>query len=275
MREHIKSVLQKTGSLKIAFRIYEVARAFNVQTLRQNAQYRRRVADDGLPIPAPLLIGKVDGTANVAAFLDGGKRAEHSIRGALEKNGLAFERFQAVLDFGCGCGRVIRRWHSVPNVQIHGTDYNPHLIEWCQQNLPFAHFEVNGLQPPLNYPDATFDFIYALSVFTHLPEALQQQWMVELGRVLKPGGCLLITLHGEYYLTQLTPDEYHRFQAGEWVVKYEECAGTNMCAAFCSEAYIYQHLARGFDVVMFVAQGAEGNPHQDLYLLRKNTAGAA
>jgi ubiquinone/menaquinone biosynthesis C-methylase UbiE len=64
----------------------------------------------------------------------------------------------------------------------------------------FAQFEVNGLAPPLAYEANHFDFIYALSVFTHLPESLQTAWMSELARVLKPGGYLLMTTHRECYL---------------------------------------------------------------------------
>ena len=62
-------------------------------------------------------------------------------------------------------------------------------------------------QPPergVDYPDATFDLIYAFSVFTHLAPAGQTFWIAELTRVLKPGGCLFLTTHGEHYLPQLS-----------------------------------------------------------------------
>jgi ubiquinone/menaquinone biosynthesis C-methylase UbiE len=49
----------------------------------------------------------------------------------------------------------------------------------------------------LPYPDAHFDGIYCLSVFTHLDETRQHEWLAELSRVLKPGGVLLLSVHGE------------------------------------------------------------------------------
>jgi hypothetical protein len=43
------------------------------------------------------------------------------------------------------------------------------------------------------------DCIYAISVFTHLSAELQDLWMKELRRIVRPGGHLLITTHGESF----------------------------------------------------------------------------
>jgi ubiquinone/menaquinone biosynthesis C-methylase UbiE len=55
-----------------------------------------------------------------------------------------------------------------------------------------AYF-ANGHEPPLPFPDKHLDRIYSISIFTHLPEAMQDAWLAELHRVLKPGGYLLTT----------------------------------------------------------------------------------
>lgn len=275
MRTKLKAMLEDRPQLRTVFNLYETLLGWNWRTIRRNWPYRSGVAPDGLPIPLVRLIAKVAGTAEIEAFLDAGDWAATSIRGLLNKHGLAIERFGSVLDFGCGCGRVIRRWHTLAGVQIHGVDYNPELIHWCREHLPFAHFAVNSLEPPLPYAGETFDFIYALSVFTHLPEALQQAWLIELARVLKPGGYVLLTLHGDYYLPQLTLAEQQRYHAGDWVVKYEQVAGTNLCASFCSPDYVARAMTRQFDLIEGVPQGAKGNPHQDAYLLRKTAKPAA
>ncbi len=44
--------------------------------------------------------------------------------------------------------------------------------------------------------DGSFDLIWAVSVFTHLAETWSA-WLLELHRVLKPGGILLATFMGE------------------------------------------------------------------------------
>jgi SAM-dependent methyltransferase len=225
-------------------------------------------ADDGLPLPPARLIVRVAGTGDADWFLESGRRAAASIREALGRQNVAVEDLDALLDFGCGCGRVIRNWAELHDVDRVGVDLNPAAVRWCRANLPFATFEENGLPPPLPFEDDRFELVYALSVFTHLPEELQLEWMTELRRVLRPGGWLLVSTHGDAYLERLDADERARFRAGELVVRWEQVAGTNLCSAFHPEAYVRTRLADGLDLVEFSPQGAAGNPHQDLTVLR-------
>ena len=73
---------------------------------------------------------------------------------------MAIEQFGSMLDFGCGCGRMIRHWHDLPRRRLHGCDYNPLLVAWCSEHLPFAEFRGNALEPPLPYEDDQFDLVY-------------------------------------------------------------------------------------------------------------------
>jgi len=232
----------------------------------------RMTDSHGLPVPPSNLIALVAGTSSsVSWFLKGGHLAAQSMVGILERNEVAIDCFDAILDFGCGCGRVIRHLMFAKRAKLYGTDCNPELIDWCKQNLDFAQFAVNDISPPLSYDDSTFDFVYALSVFTHLPEALQFSWMSEMARVLRPGGFLIMTTHGESYLDRLAPEQQEQFQRGQLVVVCEELAGTNACSAFHPERYVHDKLASnfGFSVIDFIPRGAGGNPHQDLFLLIK------
>ncbi len=180
--------------------------------------------------------------AHPEEFLAQSYRAAEAVRGGLRRAGRELESFEAVLDFGCGCGRVMRRWQDVRGPSFFGSDYNPQLIDWCRHNLTFAHFEVNDLAPPLPFADQQFDCIYALSVFTHLTAPLQREWMAEMLRVLKPGGLLLFTTRGEAWAWKLTPDEHSQYGNGELVVRYGDVTGTNLCAAFHPWRYVEELL---------------------------------
>jgi len=56
---------------------------------------------------------------------------------------------------------------------------------------------VNGALPPLDYPDETFDWVFGISVFTHMDEDRQRRWLPELRRVLRSGGILILSVHGK------------------------------------------------------------------------------
>lgn len=220
-------------------------------------------------IPPRKLIYLVAGHKSAKAFLAGGRSASDTIRGILQKNDLTIDQFGAVLDFGCGAGRIMRHWNSTHGPAWHGTDYNPQLIDWCRKHLQFSDFRVNTLSGALPYPAETFDFIYAFSVFTHLKEPLQFHWINELSRVLKPGGYIYLTTHGEYYVSLLTAEERAQFERGELVVREQQESGSNLCAVFHPAGYLRERVAKDFIVIDFIPCGARGDSMHDAYLLKK------
>jgi SAM-dependent methyltransferase len=246
-------MLNRLGLLLPAYRGYERLRAL---------RGRGGTADDGLPLPPAHLRLMVAGVPQADWFLAGGRAAAHSIRDAVPE---PLESMDAILDFGCGCGRVVRWWQDLP-AEIHGSDFNPTLIAWCRENLPFGKFGVNDQEPPLLQPDDSFDLVYAMSVLTHLPVETQQRWLGELARVSRKW--VLVSVHGEPYRLRLTPEELRVFDAGDIVVRWGVVAGTNLCTAFHPPGSLERLVAPWFDVVSYLPEGAKGNPPQDLVLLR-------
>jgi SAM-dependent methyltransferase len=151
-------------------------------------QHQTAISPDGLPLPPPQLHFLVSGNdlLDVNDFLAAGRGCADGLTQHLKKHNVDIDSFESILDFGCGCGRVTRHFHSLKHARVYGTDYNTQLVDWCKENLKFGEFGVNDLKPPLAYGDGKFDLVYAFSVFTHLPESLQQPWLSELGRVTKP-----------------------------------------------------------------------------------------
>jgi len=115
-------------------------------------------------------------------------------------------------------------------------------------------------------------------VFTHLSQETGEAWLVELLRVLQPGGLLLFTVHGDRFADQLNADERIRFGRGEFVVveRPEVLAGTNAYATFHPRCYVRERLLPrlGADLVEEVHSDPVGSgltpmPLQDNYLVRK------
>jgi SAM-dependent methyltransferase len=233
-----------------------------------NARLAVEGAPDKLPLPPPHLVYLVAGHFDLVEYYETGKFHAELLRRVLDANGFDIARFRSLLDFGCGCGRVIRHWQSLgADVDLHGSDYNRRLAEWCREAFPFAQFAVNGLAPPLRYATGAFEFVYAISVFTHLTESLQQAWIRELERVLAPGGVLLITTKGSSRIDVLSDEERARFEGGELVVTASRYAGRNLCAAYHPERYVRERLAGGLRVLDFVPAGG-GMQSQDVFLLQ-------
>ena len=237
----------------------------------------RRVPDrcgcgpDGIPLPPPRLRLLVAGrSADSAYFLQVGRQMFEGIRGGVHSMGRDVEELGAVLDFGCGCGRVARHWASVPGPELHGCDYNGELVEWCASNLCALRATRNEPDPPLPYVSGSFDLIYALSVFTHLDDELQRQWLEEFRRVLAPGGLLVVSVLGSSVADRLGPSERRRFEAGAMVVQRPRLAGRNLCSVYHPRAYVERTLLAGWDDVRQFELGSPELPiWQSAYIARR------
>jgi SAM-dependent methyltransferase len=230
----------------------------------------RRV--DGQPVPPPKLAydvvgGFMPGTG-IVRYLVGGREAADMIRALLLRNDRTMDG--AVLDFGCGSGRVIRHFRGHPG-EFVGSDYNPELIGWCQRNLKGFTFDLNQLDPPLHYRDGRFALVYALSVFTHLDSPRQLAWMRELARVTADDGLIIATTHGTRFWTNLSLEERERFNAGETIVVGPATkVGSNNYGTHQSEGNFRALVADvGLTVVDYLPWGAFGLGGQDLWLLRR------
>jgi SAM-dependent methyltransferase len=239
---------------------YELALAARSRVLGRDAQEA-----DGLPLPPARLRAQVGPLhADAQFFLESGRHNAKLLRSLVPVG-----EFEVLLDWGCGCGRVLRHWSDMPQTRVLGCDIDRRMVDWCNENLPFAEAAVNELSPPLPYADSTFGLVYAFSVMTHLSEELQRSWIEECGRVLRPGGYFVFSTLGEYYVSRnrLTDEERSRFDNGKLVVLYERSAGTSLCSAYHPPDYVREELAREFEYVTFRPAADDGR--HDIHVLRK------
>ena len=253
-----------------------VVRAYELALATKSKLGSETDAADDFPLPPARLRAQV-GPAHVDAsyFLESGREHAELIRELLREGGTSVGELDGLLDWGCGCGRVLRRWVDLPGTRVAGCDIDARMVEWCARNLPFADVAVTGMSPPLPYSAGAFDLVYAFSVFTHLTEELQHAWIAECRRVLRADGYLLISTLGEHYasLDRLTTAELESFRKGNVVVLYERSAGTSLCSAYHPAQYVRDQLGAGFDYVSFRAAADAGR--HDLHLLRKPESSGA
>lgn len=223
-----------------------------------DAKDRANGAAANLP-PAELRY-RVSSSPDAQNFINIGKKCATDIQSAVRKVGHDLAEFERILDFGCGCGRTLVHLKDLaPQAQFDGTDIDEGAIAWCKEHLRFARFSVGDASPPTDYAPDSFDFIYAISVFTHLDEDYQFRWLEELRRIAKQGGVLLLTVD-----SSLVGEKEFVFQRsyedGLFPAWYQN--------AFHSKDYVVDNFGRYFEVMGYFSKGM--NEHQDVVMLRKS-----
>jgi SAM-dependent methyltransferase len=105
---------------------------------------------------------------------------------------------------------------------------------------------VNSELPPVPQRDGWFDVIWAASVFTHLSSPWSA-WLLELHRVLKPGGLLLVSYIGQYTALPGVQD-WDEDRIGMNVLDGGLGYGDGGPTVLHSECWIRAHWGRAFEV---------------------------
>lgn len=258
--------------------------------------------------------GLVDDAADLADRLRGRKdelvpprKLIHNIGGDFAGVGNAFFRHfvelgdlkpgDSVLDVGCGVGRMaapITRYLAGGG-SYEGFDIDAREIEWCTRHItskyPRFRFQVADIYSKrynpkgactaagykFPYADASFDFVFMTSVFTHILQPGMENYLAQVSRVLKRGGRSLIT----YFL--LNEESMHLVQArrssldfrhGQGVCRLADGAVPESAVAY-DEGFVRRtYAANGLSIVEPVRYGswcdrAETFDYQDIVIARK------
>jgi ubiquinone/menaquinone biosynthesis C-methylase UbiE len=151
---------------------------------------------DGMPIPPENLWWGYADTAE--KYLDIGRNNIDTMRSILrtKDGGGDIKPGDRIMDFGCAAGPQIRRLKDFAEKgEVWGVDISAPHVTWCATHLPTCfRFATSTSSPHLPFEDRHFDLIYCGSVFSHLSE-MTDAWLLELGRVLRPGGRLYLTIN--------------------------------------------------------------------------------
>jgi ubiquinone/menaquinone biosynthesis C-methylase UbiE len=133
-------------------------------------------------------------------------------------NSLKLKGDEKVLDVGCGSGLFVTEFaKQVPNGAVYGIDrwnYRVHegiALENCKvtgvDNR--THIKTGDVTESLPFGDNFFDYVFANSTMHNLSRKSRSTTFLEMLRVLKPGGTMIIqdVKYGEEYENELKKNE--------------------------------------------------------------------
>lgn len=160
-----------------------------------------------------------------------------------------------VLDVACGQGGFtgVLKEHLNVYTQIIGIDISQDALNQAREQYPdpSLKFELQDAAA-LKFPDSTFDLVGCAFSLHHLPEP--QRALLEMRRVLKPGGIMLIV---EMYRNHLTETQQTETLIHHWAAEIDTALGISHNQTFLRREILQMVApdqfveARIFDLVDF------------------------
>lgn len=149
-----------------------------------------------------------------------------------------------VVEIGCGAGRVATELAAyLTDGHYIGVDLSSQYVAICQKRCPTGRFVTT---PGIGFPleDASADLVCEFTVFCHMPAEAVWLWLLDVARILKPGGRTYLQFHNlasdHQWQEFVSHAERHRFvtdpgypRGMEWatVERMHERAGLTIEAA--------------------------------------------
>jgi SAM-dependent methyltransferase len=215
--------------------------------------------------------------AGVESYRTSARSVISNIEDSLTAAGRGFGDIGSWLDFGCGYGRVIRFLiERVDPQQVYAADVIEEAVAFCADEFGVKPIYSRETLASLNLN--SFDFVYAISVLTHLNEENSRELLRLMREALNPGGIVMFTTHGRSSVEHAASYGaiYGRMRAelkqrierdGIAFVPYHHYFGDHCGMTWQSERWIRERMhdlhADSMRLVLFKPQGLYG--HQDVF----------
>lgn len=139
---------------------------------------------------------KRGGRWELSEFLATGEKDVARARQLLSRFPDAPERFPQVLDFGCGVGRLSNAWRPHAD-RVTGVDISEPMIRQARriaEGRDGFRFVVNTAPDLAQFDSGSFDLCYSHICLQHMPWPLARGYILEFGRLCRPGGWVVFQL---------------------------------------------------------------------------------
>jgi glycosyltransferase involved in cell wall biosynthesis/SAM-dependent methyltransferase len=219
--------------------------------------------------------------AGVEHYRQGGLNVIVKIEESLNAAGRRWEEIGTWLDFGCGYGRVLRNLVArVPPARVYAADVTREAVDFCASEFGIRPVHLDREPAAVELPEV--DFLYAISIVTHLTAQDARATLDVLGKTLKPGGIGLFTTHGRRSLERIERygEQYGPLRSelaervqdhGVAFVPYPFALQDDYGMTWHSEAYVRQTMTElhgeTLELLLFQPHGLDD--HQDVFAFRR------
>jgi cyclopropane fatty-acyl-phospholipid synthase-like methyltransferase len=204
-------------------------------------------------------------------FSDGAESAG-KLRDIIDRNmspGLRRGRY-TILEFASGYGMVTRHLHGkLEGADIVSCDIHAKAVQFIRSTLQAKAITSRHHPEDLAF-DTSFDVVFALSFFSHVPEATFGRWLKTLFAAVRQGGLLVFTTHG--LASQKNFGEIVIPESGYWFMpssEQDDLDSTEYGSAVTTPDYVIGELFRSLRAPIREFKHAYWWGHQDLYVIAK------
>jgi SAM-dependent methyltransferase len=203
-------------------------------------------------------------------FWDGGRSAG-KLASILAELGLPTGRPIKLLEFASGYGCVTRHIKKNPDYDIVSCDIHPQAVDFLRERIGVQ--AIQSVHSPEEFATTnTFDVVFALSFFSHMPRRSFGRWLQALYGSLSAPGYLVFTTHGLKSCEALgiTPDEVPA--DGFWFSAHSEQSdldATEYGSTLCTPDFVIREVNRSAGASIAMFKHAHWWEHQDLFVVKR------
>lgn len=203
------------------------------------------------------------------AYMQSGRRMLSVVRQVADFAFDGLHNVRSFLEFACGYGRFTRHWvMEYPASRIVVSDIYREAVNWEHQ-----HFGVCGVYStplPNEFPLLkSFDMIFVGSLFSHLPEALFEQWLNKLFSMLNTGGVIVFSVHDCHLITNTRSNSpFHYNKQSESDTLSHKIYGTTYVSEKCVNEIMQRACPGSRGIYRRFVKGIYEN--QDLYIIPRD-----
>jgi SAM-dependent methyltransferase len=204
-------------------------------------------------------------------FRDGAKSAKKLNHLLFSQLGLSRVGSTSVLEFASGYGCATRHLiKELASANIISCDIHEAACSFIDSAIGVKTILSATKPEDLQIENNSFDVVFALSFFSHMPDYTWGRWLKSLFDKVKPGGYLIFTTHGmvskKYFVDAIIPD------TGIWFTPSSEQKDLDVADygnTIVTPEYVKNAIGNILHQNILLMVEAGWWEHQDLYVVKK------